>query len=95
MDMKEVYQKKIRAQLDKWNAEIDKLKARAENTDADTRIKYQKKIQELRSMQEKAERKLAELKEARDGAWEDLKTGIENAKDALGEALQSARSRFK
>lgn len=95
MGMKEAYQQKIRAQLDKWSAEIEKLKAGAENTDADTRIKYQKKIQELRTMQEKAEKKLDELKESRGEAWEDLKSGIEEAKDALGKALQSAKSRFK
>ena len=46
-------------------------------------------------MQESATNKLAELKDAGDEAWEDLKAGIESAWDSLGSALKSAYSRFK
>jgi hypothetical protein len=38
--------------------------------------------------------KLASLRNAGEGAWEDLKAGVDMAKDAIGEALESARSRF-
>ncbi|MGE4492390.1 MAG: coiled coil domain-containing protein [Syntrophotalea sp.] len=95
MSMKEAYQKKLQAQLDEWNAEIDKLKAKADKVEADAQIEYYKKIEELRSMHETANRRLAKLREASDDAWDDLKSGIDSAYNSLGNALKSAVSRFK
>ena len=95
MSMKDAYEKKLQAQLDEWGAEIDKLKAKADNAEADAQLEYYKQIEEFRSMQEEATNKLAELKDAGDDAWEDLKAGIDSAWDSLGNALKSARSRFK
>lgn len=95
MSMKEAYEQKLQAQLDEWSAEIDKLKARADDAEADAQLEYYKEIEELRSMQEEASNKLAELKDASDDAWEDLKAGADSAWDSLGSALKSASSRFK
>lgn len=95
MSMKEAYQKKLQAQLDEWNAEIDKLKAKADKAEADAQLEYYKKIEELRYMQDSANRKLEKLREASDDAWEDLKAGIDSACNSLGNALKSAVSRFK
>jgi archaellum component FlaC len=95
MSMKEKYEQKLQAQLDEWDAEINKLKAKADKAEADAQLEYYKQIEELRSMQETANEKLNELKEAGDDAWEDLKAGIESAWDSLGNALKSASSRFQ
>jgi len=95
MSMKDAYEQKLQAQLDEWGAEINKLKAKADNAEADAQLEYYKQIEELRSMQESASNKLVELKEAGDDAWEDLKAGIDSAWDSLGNALKSAASRFK
>lgn len=95
MSMKDAYVKKLQAHLDEWSAEIDKLKARADKAHADSQIEYYKQIKELRTMQKEASNKLAELKEAGDDAWEDLKVGIEIAGDSIIHALKSAASRFK
>lgn len=95
MNMKEAYQKKLQAQLDEWNAEIGMLKAKADKVEADAQLEYYKQIEKLRSMQKEANSKLAELKEASDDAWEDLKAGMDSARDSLGSALRSAASRFK
>jgi hypothetical protein len=35
MSMKEAYEQKLQAQLDEWGAEIDKLKAKSDNAEAD------------------------------------------------------------
>jgi hypothetical protein len=95
MSMKDAYQQKIEAQLDEWKAEIDKMKARAKKADADGQVEYYKQIEELRMKQDAARAKLSELKRAGEGAWEDLKSGMELAWDSLGDAMKSARSRFK
>ena len=95
MSMKEAYEQKLQAQLDEWAAEIDKLKAKADSAEADAQLGYYKQIEELRSIQKSATNKLAELKDAGDDAWEDLRAGIDSARDSLGNALKSAASRFK
>ncbi len=64
MSMKEAYEQKLQAQLDEWRAEIDKLKAKADNAEADAQVEYYKQIEELHSMQESATNKLDELKDA-------------------------------
>jgi multidrug resistance efflux pump len=95
MSMKQVYEKKLQAQLDEWSAEISKLKAKADGAAADKQLEYYKKIEELQAMQVTATNKLTELKNASDDAWEDLKVGIDSAWDSLGHAFKSATSRFK
>tara|TARA_R110002095_G_scaffold216066_1_gene211961 strand:- start:2522 stop:2809 length:288 start_codon:yes stop_codon:yes gene_type:complete len=95
MSTKEIYQKKLRAQLNEWSAEIDKLRAQADKAGADAQLRYYQQIEELRSMHEAASSKLAELKDASDDSWTDLKAGMDSAWSTIGDALKSATSRFK
>ena len=95
MSMKESYQQKLQAQLDEWNADIDKLKARAEKAESSARIEYYEQIEDLRLKQNAAKDKLAELHDAGDDAWEDLKAGIENAWSTLGDSVEQAVARFR
>ncbi|MDK2849329.1 MAG: hypothetical protein PWP34_2682 [Desulfuromonadales bacterium] len=94
MESKEAYEKKLQAQLDEWNAEIAKLKAKADKAEAEARIEYHQRIEELRAMQETARSKLDKLKAAGDNAWQDLKEGLDQAWEDLGKAVKAARSRF-
>jgi uncharacterized coiled-coil DUF342 family protein len=95
MSTKQAYEKKLQAKLDEWNAEIDKLKAKANSAEADAQLEYNRQIDELRTKQNEAQKKLDELKEASEDAWKDLKAGIENAWDSLGSSIKSAVSRFR
>jgi hypothetical protein len=95
MSMKEAYEKKLQSQLDEWSAEIDRLKAKAEQAEADAQLDYYQHIEQLRMLQERARDKLAELSAAGDDAWEDLKAGIDSAWDSLSIAVRSAAARFK
>ncbi|MCH7499786.1 MAG: coiled coil domain-containing protein [Nitrospinae bacterium] len=95
MSVKEEYQKKLQAQLDEWGPEIDKLKAVADKAKTGLQGEYYKEIEDLRSKQQTAQKKLHELKGASGEAWGDLKEGIETAWGTLGDALKLAASRFK
>ncbi len=94
MGMKETYQKKLQAQLDEWNTEIEKLKAKADKAEADIKLEYYEEIEDLRVQQDVAREKLAALKNASDDAWEDLKAGMDDAWHTLGDAVQKAATRF-
>jgi vacuolar-type H+-ATPase subunit I/STV1 len=95
MSTRDEYIQKMHALLDKMNAEIDDLSARAGEAKADVRDEYQERIAQLRAKQEEARTKLASLRDAGEGAWQDLKAGVEMAWDAVGEAIDSAKSHFK
>lgn len=73
MSMKKAYEEKLQAQLDEWNAEIEKLKAKADKAEADAKIEYYEQIEKLREQQQEAQAKLNELRRAGEDAWEDLK----------------------
>ncbi|MGA7800407.1 MAG: coiled coil domain-containing protein [Gammaproteobacteria bacterium] len=95
MDTKEAYEQKLESQLNEWKAEITKLKAKADRSEADVRLEYQKQIGDLRAKQETAQAKLDELKRAGEGGWKDLKAGTDRAWETLHNAIKSAVSRFK
>jgi len=49
MSMKQAYVEKVQARLNEWDAEIEKLKARAEEAEADAKITYYQQIEALRA----------------------------------------------
>lgn len=95
MNMKEAYLNKLQSRIDELGAEITKLKAKADQAEANVQIEYYKDIEELRSLQDAAKSKLAKLKEASDDAWEELTAGIDNAWDSIENTLNSITTRRK
>lgn len=92
MSMKDAYLKMLQAQLDEWDAEIEKLKANADKFQEESRLEYYKQFENVRQQQKEAQAKLEELRQSSEDAWEDLKAGMENAWDDLGKAVKSALS---
>jgi len=92
---KQIYEQKVQAQLDQWNARIDELKAKAEQKDAEARINYQHQIEELQSKRDAFEQKLQELQKSSEDAWEEISKGVETAWNDLGKSLEAAVSKFK
>ena len=94
MSQKDAYEKKMEATLDQWSAELDGLKAKAKMADADARIALNEEIESAVAKKEAATKKLDELKNTSDDAWEDLKQGIEGVWTSLDGAVRAAKSRF-
>jgi hypothetical protein len=94
-EKRKAYEEKLDAQLKEWNAQIDLLKAKAENNQADAKIYYYKRIGALEQKRNGAKMKLRELKSAGDEAWEELKTGAEKAWAEAKTAFHDAVSKFK
>ena len=95
MKTKEAYIQKLHAKIDEWNADIDKLKAKADQVEADSKIEYQKQIKILKSKRDEIEKKVSEISRSGEQAWEDLKAGVDLAREAMSEAIKSATSRLK
>lgn len=95
MTSRDEYVRKMQAKLEEWNAEIDTMTAKAGKVTSDIRKEYNEQIEALKVKQAAARLKLEELQHSGENVWEDLKSGIEAAWAAIGEAIKSARSRFK
>ena len=94
MSLKEAYVEKLKAQLDEWSADIDKLEAKAKNAEADLRIKYDQELQQLKAKKQEAKVKLAELIDSSEEAWQELKIGGEQAWEVIRKAFEEARKKF-
>ena len=78
---KEEYQKEMEARLGEIEGQIEELMAQA------TRSDYDEYLTDLRTQQESAKAKLAELEEARGEAWQDLKSQLDKAVSDIQNAL--------
>ena len=94
-EKRDAYVQKLKAKMDEWNAEIDKLAAKADQADAEAKIEYHKQLEDLRTKRKDLEDNIAELQQAGDGAWEDLKQGLENSWDILKTSFRKAKSEFE
>ena len=94
MSEKSAYRQKLEARLDQWQAEIDKLQAKAVEAGADARVEYEDQVDSLRKQQDAAREKLKEFDEASGEAWKDLKQGIEKAWDDLSASVKKATDKF-
>lgn len=95
MSNKDAFEKKHEAKIEEMKAEIDRLKAKAKQSEADTQIKYEEKINELEALKGQAEEKLEGLKKSSENAWSDISKGLESATQSLTTAVKAASSEFK
>ena len=95
MDDKDAYRQRAEAKLKEWNARIDLLKAKAEQADAEGRIEYSRQVQELKKKEGQVREKLEQMKTAGGNAWQDLKSGVEEAIVDLKGAVDRAYAQFK
>jgi outer membrane murein-binding lipoprotein Lpp len=95
MSTREEYIRKMQSKLEEWNSEIDTLSTKAAKVTTDVKSEYSEQIEALKEKQANARQKIEELQHAGESAWGDLKSGIDLAWTAMGEAIDSARSRFK
>jgi septal ring factor EnvC (AmiA/AmiB activator) len=95
MNEKQLYQQKRQAQLDEWQAEIDKFKAKASGASADAQLKLNEQIKVLEGKLAAAKAKLTEIADASDDAWESIKEGAESAWASLKSGFSEAASKFK
>ncbi len=91
MNKKDAYVEKLKAQLDLWKADIDKLEAKARKATADAKVMYEEQIGELRSKWDTTKDKLMDIENEEEHEWEDLKKEV----DKLGESFFEEYKRLR
>lgn len=95
MEPKQEYQRKMEAQIEKIQSQIDELKVKASLAKADAKDAYQEQIDTLNSKYSIATSKLEQLKDSSGNAWEEMKTGLERAWGELQDSFNKASTHFK
>ena len=95
MTTRDEYIRKMHSRLDQWNNEIEALVARKDQVEESARAEFGSRLDDLRNRRDHAKQQLEQLQQASESAWQDMKAGIELAWDAVTQAIESARSRYK
>ncbi len=91
---RELYKQKYEAQLHEWSARVEALQAHADKLTADAKLDAKPHLDALRAKLDAAKAKVAEIaqatedrwdevKKGADHAWNDVKASVEGAHDAL------------
>jgi hypothetical protein len=86
LEQKDVYEKKMEAELQDLSRQIGELKDKAQTVKGEALVALEAKLGELKEKQKAAEEKLKELRSASAEAWENVKTGAEKAFQDLKKA---------
>ena len=91
---RKLYQQKLEAKVKELRAEIDKLNAKIEGAEADTKLRYRKERNSLEERLDQTQEKIKDLRSAGMEAWEEIRQGSEKALKELNQALENAREKF-
>lgn len=91
---KEEFQKDLEVRLRQMDVEIAKLRERGSELQADAKVKWEQKMDELETKREAARGKLAELRQSSAAAWKDLQAGAKSAWDEMDRAFREAAKEF-
>ncbi len=94
MSNREEYMEKLKTKLDEWDADIDKLEAKARDAQTDAQEQYQKQIAQMREMRNEAMARYGEMQNAATDAWDAMAKGTEKAWSTWYAAFEEARSKF-
>ena len=95
MSKKDEYFAMMEAQIKKWDAEVDKLRARSHEMGMEARIKYDEQLNAMRASRDAAHKKLQGMRTASESAWQHMQMGVDTAWESMKTALDKASSRFK
>lgn len=94
MEAKKTFQEKMKARMESLDSRIDVLKAKAHKAQADTKLSILNRVEGLDSERAEVNRRLEEMKEAGQEAWQDLKEGVESSVTELQKAVDQAVDQF-
>src|SRR3990167_181744 len=94
MNKRNEYMEKLKAQLEEWEYDIDRLEARLDDVQDEAKVRLDKTIKDLKVKQKDVQGKLRQLEGAAEEACTDIKDGLELAWDSLKLGFLAAKSEF-
>jgi len=82
----------IRAQLEEWNMGLDELQATVERAEAERKSQLQERLEALRADFERAQDQFNDLPREGEAKWEQFRSGMEEGRRLLDEALKEVGS---
>ncbi len=95
MAKRDIAQGEMEKKLQDWGAKLDEMKAKADQSGADTKAQLEGKIEALTVKRDAMQQQLADLKGSSDEAWQIMKTGLQAAWNDLSDAFEEASTKFK
>ena len=95
MSGKDEYLAKLKAQLDEWHEDMERLKERAGAVSDDTKVKIHDEIAELRAKWDEGHAKRQELLNTADEKWDAIKDDAEEKWDELKVAVKASIAKIK
>ena len=92
MSPRDIYEKKMQAQLHELKAKINELREKAERAETNLQLEYFTRIDELHLKLETANQKFHALKQASDDKWDEFKSEFELIWDSMRELIKSITS---
>jgi lipid II:glycine glycyltransferase (peptidoglycan interpeptide bridge formation enzyme) len=89
------YVRKLKSQIDQWNAEAAKWEAKAKQAQAGMQAEYLKQLEQFRARRDAATAELKRLQGASADAWQDMMKGADAALKGMQEAFDRARRNFE
>lgn len=89
MSIRDVYEKKMQAQLDELKSRLEVFKEKAGQEETNLQLEYYTLIEEINLELKSAHEKLQLLKQAGDDTWEEFKTEVETTWEMLDELIRS------
>ena len=84
----------LHRKIDEWNLEIDRLVGLKNQIEEDSKTELNAQIYSLTQKRTEIEQQLQEITATSADAWDDMKSGLDLAWEAMNTAVKSAVSRF-
>ena len=94
-ERRDAYIQKLKAMLDEWNDEIERMAEKEDKAGPNAKIEYHKKLDELRAKRDDIVARIDAMQKSGEDAWEDLKFDLESSWEFLKDGLSILKSEFQ
>jgi chromosome segregation ATPase len=94
MNKKDLYKQKLQAELDEWQADVDKMKAKLGGASVGAKLEINQEINQLEGKLGEGRNKLEELSEATEENWENLKASIDETWEGIANSFKDTFGKF-
>jgi DNA anti-recombination protein RmuC len=95
MTSRDAYVRKLKEQIDLWNAELSKLEVKAKQPLTGVKENYEKQLKALREQRDTLHRQMLDIQKSSEHAWDNLRTSADKAWKTMEEGFKKAWLNFK